>query len=211
MKKVTQEEFDTRFANGEKDFQNERLVDLDLTNLNLSGLNFENCDLKDTQFDGSIFKRANFKGASLKVASMSDCYFENCNFYDANFKSSELSGANFSYCDLTNANLNNQELPNVIFNNTILTGAKLNNVNMSEVDLTSATTDLKYIQIFGISSEGRVTYCVEDHKIYTNYFQGKLKEFSDYIKEINDVNPDEMSNTSLVEHKMLLEIFKLYK
>lgn len=110
----------------------------DLSQSNLSYLNFKNADLShanlhDSQLDYADFSDANLTAASLKGANLSAANFTRCWLKDAKLQNTDLHLTN-----LSNANLENADLSFAILHKTNLSKAKLKaikceNANFSEV------------------------------------------------------------------------------
>ena len=66
-KSLTHKEFKNKYDNGEREFKNYRLGNIDLKKINLYGVSFENCtfqliDLRDVSLRDANLKQANFDG-----------------------------------------------------------------------------------------------------------------------------------------------------
>jgi uncharacterized protein YjbI with pentapeptide repeats len=67
---MNQEEFDNKFAQGQRAFSNQDLRHLDLTKKNLSGCYFEYANLQGADFTGQDLRKTSLKGAILRAATM---------------------------------------------------------------------------------------------------------------------------------------------
>jgi uncharacterized protein YjbI with pentapeptide repeats len=108
--------------------------------LDLSGLDFQNKDLRHAIFRGSDLSGTNFCGANLHNADLSRTNLNGADFSNTNIRYADLRyskligvnlsdanmyGSNLTYVDLTNANLHNTDLSNTDIRGVELTGANL--------------------------------------------------------------------------------------
>ncbi len=104
------------------------LIWADFSNLDFSGANLRDADLRLTILSGSNFGRAkligtNFRGADLR---------------GANLREADLSGANLSGADLRGANLSQTDLVVADLRRVNLSGADLSGADLSGADFTGA-------------------------------------------------------------------------
>jgi len=104
----------------------------DLSNVDLSGKDLSNANLRYANLNGTDLSDANLsyvylKGANLSNANLSDADLSDANLINANLRSVNLSGANFRGADLSDADLENSILYGVN-----LSDATLNWVNWHE-------------------------------------------------------------------------------
>ncbi|NET87976.1 MAG: endoribonuclease L-PSP [Kamptonema sp. SIO1D9] len=158
------QEFLTKYANGERNFQRAKLagfdlrsVDLigvDLTNANLTGTIFKGADLSKAIFTGAKIHKADFTAAILREANLyqvrgegkvehyhsrgGGTYYNNAhaNFNKANLCQTNLSESSLNYCIFTNADLDKTN-----FKNASLCRTNLENTSLFEADLSQATLD----------------------------------------------------------------------
>jgi uncharacterized protein YjbI with pentapeptide repeats len=127
-------------------------------NLMLTGSNFENANLVETDLSATDLRDSNFTGANLSKAKLSRAWFggsraENANFekiegYRAGFQSMLAKGASFAGAELQRANFQGAnlegvtfqkaELSRVIFNEAVLTGTNFGSANLARADFTGA-------------------------------------------------------------------------
>ncbi len=81
-----------------RDFSSHDLRSIQLTNMNLDGLQARNSLLRDARFEDASLIKANFAGANL-----SNSHFDGANLQDARFVGADLEGASFSGADLRGA------------------------------------------------------------------------------------------------------------
>jgi uncharacterized protein YjbI with pentapeptide repeats len=75
-----------------------KCTDQCFTDIDLTGINFDFCDLEDTWF-----RDCNLTDAVFSYSDMMRCEYNNCNLTGANFNGSELMYATFRDCNLTDA------------------------------------------------------------------------------------------------------------
>jgi Pentapeptide repeats (8 copies) len=124
---------------------------LNLSDANLSGVDFSHADLSHANFSGADlshadlshadFSGANFSEAKLNHANLSG-YSERVNFTRAN-----LSDANFSGAILFDANFSGADLSHADLSNAILIGANFSGADLSGADLRGA--DLRGASLWG--------------------------------------------------------------
>ena len=125
----------------------------DLSNQNLSGLDFSERNLKNIHLSFSNFSDADFSHANLAFANLYSVFFSFVNLSNANLSYVNLSHANLSCANLSRANLSEAylssanlsyadlsyaDLSNVDFSNSNLSYAKLSYANLSNVDFYNA-------------------------------------------------------------------------
>lgn len=91
----------------------QRLDDVSLTDLTLSGLYIGRSELKRVSFSGSDLQLAtfnwsdladcDFSGADLSGADLRSCRFLRCRFPSANLAGADLRGSSFEGCDFADA------------------------------------------------------------------------------------------------------------
>ena len=96
------------------------LVEADLSNTNLRGVDLSNLTFAD----------ANFTNSDLWLADLSLVRFIASNFGRARLEEANLSGAIFQICDFNNANLRGANLVNATFDEVNLCGADLRHVKL---------------------------------------------------------------------------------
>ena len=114
MEKISFEQFKNKIKQGEKDF----------TNLILENMNLENYDLSDMNFSHSNFINANlsnvnFYSSQLVNVLLDDCNLQNANLKNANLEFASLRRVNLTYADIRGAKLYAAVLENAILDNII--------------------------------------------------------------------------------------------
>jgi len=124
------------------------LVGLDLSNLDLSFVNFCKADLTSVNFSGAnlegadfsraTIEKANFAGANLHRAVLSrskgaGVNLDSCNLQDADLSLSDFSAATLRFANLTNANMSG-----CMMHNSDLTGANLKKCSLKGAILSGA-------------------------------------------------------------------------
>jgi uncharacterized protein YjbI with pentapeptide repeats len=108
-------------------------VDNDLSNANLSGVNFKNADLTDI-----TLTNANLTDINLKDINLTEVNFKDANLTNANLSNTNLTNADLTNANLTNANLTNADLTNANLINTRLDYANFRGVIGLEQDKVAA-------------------------------------------------------------------------
>jgi uncharacterized protein YjbI with pentapeptide repeats/alpha-tubulin suppressor-like RCC1 family protein len=126
-------------------------LSLNLTDMDLSGLDLTNTDLSgatlvNTDFSGTILSGANLHGVDLSGANLEYVNFQSVNLTNAIIKDNDLSGINLQNSNLTNVNFKNTNLQNsnlisATIKNNNFNNAKLMNVSLINADLSGI--DLK--------------------------------------------------------------------
>lgn len=118
-KQITYQQLKNFLNDGKKDFQNIVCIGADLSNCDLSEVNFTGADLSFASFENADLRKANFTSASLMWsnfarAKMQDVIMKNANvewsaFVNNHFGKADLTDANFSSCLLQNVHYENAE------------------------------------------------------------------------------------------------------
>lgn len=122
----------------------------DLSNLDLTGVNFNNATLEGTIFAGSILTDATFFNADLQGADFTQAEVAGTSFVQANLSNAMLvgirgSGADFRQAVLVNASLTGiSDLPGAHFESAVLaqanlTGSRFPAASFDRADLTLAS------------------------------------------------------------------------
>ena len=114
MEKISFEQFKNKLKQGEKDF----------TNLILENMNLENYDLSDMNFSHSNFinvnlSNTNFYASELVNVLLDDCNLQRTNLKNTNLERASLRRANLTYADIRGAKLYAAVLENAILDNII--------------------------------------------------------------------------------------------
>mgnify|MGYP000991875032 FL=1 len=114
MEKISFEQFKNKIKQGEKDF----------TNLILENMNLENYDLSDMNFSHSNFinvnlSNTNFYASELVNVLLDDCNLQRTNLKNTNLERASLRRANLTYADIRGAKLYAAVLENAILDNII--------------------------------------------------------------------------------------------
>lgn len=135
------EELLRRYAAGERKFLRERLVGLDLSNVNLSGSAFDFGEIRDTDLRGSC----------LRGLSMGRALFLRCDLEGADLEGASLEGISDS--NLRGANLNRcYFMPQGIIKNCDLEGATLRKTKL--MDFWIEKTSLRNADLEGMTGAG---------------------------------------------------------
>ena len=114
MERISFEQFKDRLEQGEKDF----------TNLILENINLENYDLSNMNFSYSNFinvnlSNTNFYASELVNVLLDDCNLQRTNLKNTNLERASLRRANLTYADIRGAKLYAAVLENAILDNII--------------------------------------------------------------------------------------------
>jgi uncharacterized protein YjbI with pentapeptide repeats len=119
----------------------------DLSEVNLQGLNLQGANLSNTNLCNSNLSGVNLYQANLSGSIIDNIDMSNANLREADLKSVQFSSnyiyslgedANFSQADLSGAKLNGADLQNVNFEGANFTGADLSWANLNNAFLRSA-------------------------------------------------------------------------
>ncbi|KKB65149.1 hypothetical protein WM40_00260 [Robbsia andropogonis] len=110
-------------------------ADADLSNLDLSGCTFEDCDLA---------------GVALRHADLRETHWQRCRMGHVRFDGIKAQGAAFTACDLANSEWRNARIDGASFSDCRLTGAQLN-IDIGLIGATFAQTRLVAATIIGLS------------------------------------------------------------
>jgi len=106
-------------------FHGNDLSDIDLSNTNLSGIDFT----------GTVLVGANLANANLVGANLSGINFTGTVLVGANLANANLDGVDLLGKNLSGTNLSGVDLSGIDFTGTILVGANLANANLAGADL----------------------------------------------------------------------------
>ena len=96
-----------------------------LDELNLSGADLSDANLREARIKCTNFSGANLKGADLSCAQAEESNFEKANLENSSIALSHMSRANFSYARMQQACLNGSTLESANFTGADLTDAAL--------------------------------------------------------------------------------------
>lgn len=133
------------------DFSGANLQNTNLRGLNFSGSNFtgahlSNADLRQVNLAGSDLLRVNASGADISQASLTETNWESAYLKDINFSESLLMSANFEEANLHGAKLNNANLKETQWMDANLSDADLIEANLEGADL--SRTNLSYSRLY---------------------------------------------------------------
>lgn len=129
-------------ASGDKDASNQDWACLDLSGLDLDGIDFSNCLMEQVNLTGASLIGANFTGAilarsDLSKANCSQANFEQTNlgasifnetiFSGASFNESKLSKSEFISCTFTHSSIKQPEALEIKINQCDFTSSKIEN------------------------------------------------------------------------------------
>lgn len=179
--------------------------DASKTKLDLSGTNFEGCDLRSarlsfTDMTGVRFGTADLSGANLSGASFANTQFRDATLREVTALATDFTGAHFDGSNLTGAELKGCNCDKADFRDTILSGAQfqwcdLLGTNFSgavfhqtlllDLDL-SATTGLDDIRRGGPCTLGLDTIYRSQGKIPESFLRevGVPEEFIRYMPSL---------------------------
>ena len=115
--------------------------DIDLSCVDLRGVNLSGAFLRGVDLRGSDLSFANLRATDLEYANLNKTHLTNTDLSRSHLKGINLSGANLKYCDLAYSALSYADLSNTDLTNSDLTEADLRGANLSNANLKYA--DLK--------------------------------------------------------------------
>ena len=143
-----QKRFDRAFADDRKYLQAEDFAGIDASRLTLKDIHFDQCDLRNANFENArlsncTFFEANLSGANFKNAQMpgtilSSAVLKEANFDGANLCSAQLDWTNLRKALLCNANLQNASLQSANLSQADCSGTDFTEANLSSVKLQNA-------------------------------------------------------------------------
>ncbi len=113
---VTQ--FWAAYEAGQRVFDEITMVGADLSNANLSRINFNDAILVDTNFSNTDLSGANLNHSCLQNVNLSGANLIGTNFYYADLNEADLRGANLTNAILCRAKLSGSKLDGAILNGT---------------------------------------------------------------------------------------------
>jgi uncharacterized protein YjbI with pentapeptide repeats len=111
---------------------------IDLSYIDIRGVNLCGANLKKINLQQSILYRANLIGANLENANLCGAILTAANFSDANLTHANLCGAILSAANLCGTNLTHADLRNANLFLANLQGANLNGANLDRANLREA-------------------------------------------------------------------------
>ncbi|BAQ64633.1 serine/threonine-protein kinase [Geminocystis sp. NIES-3709] len=123
------------YRQGNRNFSQQILSELDLQGLKLAGASFSQSKLIGVNLQKANLYRTNFYNANLAQANLKEANLQRAELYRANLKNADLQGA-----DLTNANLTS-----AILREANLGGANLKGAKVDEEQLKSAKTNWRTV------------------------------------------------------------------
>lgn len=124
---MDKEEFLKRYRDGERDFSDIELRDVDLGFITLAKISFHRAKLINVDF-----QTANLKNADFSEADLTGSYLVGADLIEANLTKANLTNSNLYLANLTDAKLNNSILTNTDLKCTNLIGADLTGSNIEE-------------------------------------------------------------------------------
>ncbi|MDJ0511350.1 MAG: pentapeptide repeat-containing protein [Crocosphaera sp.] len=127
----------------------QRDVQVDLSEANLSEANLSGANLREANLSGADLSGANLSRASLNYGSnlsqanliginLSQANLSGINLSQANLSGANLREANLSRANLSGANLGKVDLSKVVFSQANLSGANLSEADLSQANLSQA-------------------------------------------------------------------------
>lgn len=115
-----------------------------LFEVNASGVDFAECDFKDSLLKNSHFTDCRFESSTFATCFLADCTFHNCRFYNVGIHSSDFRRVTFSDCDLTNLLIKSSRFTDCRFvdcttSNKLLEMSAIDNTLFQGTDIQSQT------------------------------------------------------------------------
>jgi len=132
------------------DYENCVFVGCDLSNADLSGLNFTDCQFINSNLSSAKLHQTTFSDIQFKDCKMLGLHFEDCNefIFSATFDNCMLNFSSFYKrklkktlfrdCVLQEVDLTESDLSNAVFTNCDLKAAKFENTILERADLSTA-------------------------------------------------------------------------
>ena len=162
----------------EKGGEKAKLIKVDLSFVDLRGVNLINVDLRFS----------NLRGANLSYANLVRANLSHTNLRNANLSYVDLRGTDLSYANLCEVDLNDGDLDNTNLKhaglvksnlrNTTLYYANLNHAQLTDADLTSA--DLSYANLMGANLRDAILDNVRYNEC-TSFFALQCPEKGSFI------------------------------
>ncbi|MEY3867281.1 MAG: hypothetical protein RLZZ338_1172 [Cyanobacteriota bacterium] len=138
------------------------LIWADFSNLDFSGANLRDADLRLTILSGSNFARAkligtNFRGADLRGANLSEADLSGANLSGADLRGANLSQTDLIVADLRRVNLSGADFTGADLSGADFTGADLSGANLSEANLRDTkliVADLRRANLTNVKLKG---------------------------------------------------------
>ena len=133
--------FINMFNKGTKDFKNKSLTKIDMSHLELVGLDFTGSIFKNVNMAFTKSKMCIFNNVKFQDVTLYKSYFSCSSFYQSKlpksvFKKSKLITCNFFEADLAETDFSGSELNYSTFIATDLTNANLNYTSLIETEFT---------------------------------------------------------------------------
>ena len=170
-----------------------KLLNNDLSNMNLINANFCNLDLTDVNFSNCNLTDANFSECNLMKVN-----FSNCNLTDANFSNCKLMKVNFLKSTLNKTTFKDSKIINVYFNEskmsrTFIYHSSLEKVNFEKSELSEMqfmhsklyeVNFIEYILKDNINKQNKLNIL----KVFLYTFTGDMHDLANIIKKRNFMN-----------------------
>jgi len=151
----------------------------DLTNMNLSNLDFSNVNLSTADLSGSNFSGCNLSNADLSIARFSNTVFSNANMQGINISVSDFSNADFSGTNLSMSNLSNSLGMNANFMGTNASFVDFSNSNLKDAKFEGANitgANFEDCNLKGTILEGHENILENEKRKYESGMKGKYKK-----------------------------------
>lgn len=130
------------------EYKSQTSHDLDLCELDFSGLDLSNVDFSDSELVDSSFFESTLTKCSFVNCDLTSVDFSRAKLIECDFSEALLNGTNFSYaqidyCNFTDADLAGSILLETVFDNTDLSSAV--NLQASRFDETTVWPDDEYL------------------------------------------------------------------
>lgn len=153
------------------------LVDADLSETYLKGINFAEvdatgADLYRTDLSSSNIKMINLTGADLSHADLQSVGGYKACLKNAALTEANLEGADFSECDFTRADLRGANLKGANLSGANLSGARLDHANLSEATLIEADITGASLSYANVEGSNLTTMQYGGHKKMRGLYYG---------------------------------------
>lgn len=164
-------------------FKKVNFVQSTLFEITATGVDFSECDFKDTLLKGARFSRCSFNGGMFATSFFMDCLFEECTFYNLAASNSEFHRTSFINSDLENIIVKSSKFRRCLFRNCSTTNKIAEMSTLDETHFERTEIQLETItENFGLRRsdlEGSLVRSGRTREDYTHLTTEQLKNYSE--------------------------------
>jgi adenylate cyclase class 1 len=120
-------------------FQGEVLSDIDLSGIDLQGVNFDGAFFSNVNLSSAKLYSVTFKGARFENVKMENALLDSVSFENAVLKGVSSTKASFKSCDFTNSWIYGSSFDSARLNGSLFVNANINKTDFSRSDLTETS------------------------------------------------------------------------